>query len=126
MKKIKKELSRDLLALGSIIFYILVLGRALIGPYWTFFNQLIIGALVLVFIYLFYKKADYYTSRALILVVFTILFYDNLIYNVFAIFVFFLVLISSYYSGNRLKDIFFGFVFGAFSSLIGYYLTIFI
>jgi len=122
MEKWSKEVARDLLAFGSIIFYILVIGRALIGPYWPFVIQLVIAGIVLFLVYLFYKNADYYTARALILVVFTMLFYKELVYSLFASLVFVFVLVSSYYSGNKIKSVFFGVLLGIIGSLIGYYL----
>jgi len=123
MKNWKKEFSRDLLALGSIIFYVLVLGRSLIGPYWPFVVQLTLSGIVLFLIYLFYKKADYYTGRALILLYFTSLFYKDLVYSLFASFVFILIFVSSYFVGNKIKNIVYGVVFGIVASLISFYLS---
>ena len=122
MKKWTKEISRDLLALGSIVFYFLVLGRALIEPYWPFVSQLIISGVVLFLAYLLYKKADFYSARALILLLFTSLFYKDLVYSLFSSSVFVLVLISSYFTGNKIKSIAYGVVFGVIASLAGYWL----
>ena len=126
MEKWKKEVSRDLLALGSIVFFVVVLARSLIGPYWPFVTQLVIAAVILFLVYLFYKKADYYSARALILVVFTILFYKDLVYSIFALVVMVLILISSYYVGNKVKSIVYGVVFSIVASVISYYLSPFI
>ena len=73
-----KNICRDLLSLGSIVFYILVVGRAMIYPYYLFLTELFIAALILFSIYLFIKNFDTYTARALILSVLTSRFYESL------------------------------------------------
>ena len=51
----KTEVARDNLALGSLIFFIIVLIRALIGPYWRFFMELAIAGVILIILNLFIK-----------------------------------------------------------------------
>lgn len=126
----KKELARDFIALGSWVFYILVIGRILILPYrWPFlYHILIAGALILI-LNIFVKKTpiDYYVSRATVLGFFTSLFYKNNIYNGFVIIIFLGLLLSSWYIGDDLKKTGFGFLLGlvsiGFGFLIGGWLT---
>ena len=112
-----KEVSRDILALGSIIFYFIVLVRALIGNYMPFVYQLVVAFVVLFGLSYFIKGSNNHLGRILILVVFTSLFYNNMIYTVFVSLVFVLAIISSY---HLKKDIFRGLFLGVVASLIGY------
>ena len=122
----KKEIARDLIALGSIPFYILVLARSLIGDYYLFFYQLIIALVFLFLVNILFKNFNQHLSRAFVLVVFTIIFYKQLIYTVFAVIVFLLILASLVYLKIDKKEINFGLILGIISSLIGYYLAPFL
>lgn len=100
----KKEwlnnISRDVLALGSVVFYILVVGRALIQPYTLFLIELSTAALVLFLLHLFSKKYDSYSARALILTVTTSIFYESVVFALFVSAVFVLVVLSSFNIGD--------------------------
>tara|TARA_Y100000310_G_scaffold129409_1_gene128535 strand:+ start:171 stop:548 length:378 start_codon:yes stop_codon:yes gene_type:complete len=122
----KKEIARDLIALGSIPFYILVIARSLIGDYYLFFYQLIIALILLFLVNIIFKNFNQHLSRAFVLVVFTIIFYKQLIYTVFAVIVFLFLLVSLVYLKIDKKEISFGLVLGVISSLIGYYLAPFL
>lgn len=119
----KKEVARDLLALGSWVFYILVVARALIAPYRPFSDQVIFAAIFLLIITIFYKKFDSYSARAFILVVFTIMFYDAPVYNWFAILAMIGLIISSYFVGNTRKDIIKGLIIGLICTLAANFLA---
>ena len=119
----KAEIARDILALGSIIFYLLVVTRALIGPFWVFFFYLIIAALVLLIIFLIHKEFDTYLSRGLILTVGTSLFYMNLLFAIFAFLVYALMIFSSYYLKNSFHKIVKGIVFAAISIAIAIFFS---
>ena len=43
----KKETARDIIAIGSVPFYLIVIIRTLVGPFWEFFYQLLIGGTVI-------------------------------------------------------------------------------
>ena len=119
----KKEIARDVLALGSWVFYFLVFGRALIKPYRPFVDQIVIAAIVLVLLGFVLKESDGYVARGLVLVVFTILFYEDNVFSVFAIIVFALMIVSSWYIGNDLKKIGKGLIIGIVGVLAGWYLS---
>ena len=119
----KKEVARDLIALGSIPFYFLVMARSLVGKYFLFTYQLIVGLLFLFLISLFFKKFNPYLSRVFVLIVFTILFYNDMFYSIFAILAGVLLLVSLFYLKKPKKEIGLGFVFGLITSLIAYYLA---
>tara|TARA_Y100000034_G_C6886703_1_gene407202 strand:- start:126 stop:509 length:384 start_codon:yes stop_codon:yes gene_type:complete len=119
----KKEVARDLIALGSIPFYIIVIIRAIIGEHMPFVNQLVISIILVSLLSLVIKKADYYITRGLILVVFTSLFYNTILFTVFVILIFLGMIISSYYRENKINVIINGCIFGVVISLVSYYLS---
>ena len=121
IKMDKKEIARDVLALGSWVFYLIVIARALIKPYRPFADQIIIAAIVLILIGLVYKNWDGYVARALVLVVFTTIFYQSMIYGIFVSLVGMVLIYSSWYVGNTSKKIFYGLVVGVISIVVGYY-----
>ena len=118
----KKEIARDVLALGSWAFYFLVVGRALIKPYRPFVDQIVIAAVVLILLGFVLRDSDGYIARGLVLVIFTILFYEDNVFSVFAVIVFALMIVSSRYNGNNWKKICKGLLIGAVSVLVGWYL----
>ncbi|MBI2451449.1 hypothetical protein HYV50_00040 [Candidatus Pacearchaeota archaeon] len=119
---LKKQTSRDLLALGSWVFYLLVIIRALIKPYRPFADQLIISALVLLMLSIFIKNSEFYVSRALLLAIFTSLFYQDILFAILAVITFLLLITGSYYLENRTIKTVRGLILGAISFIVGYYL----
>ncbi len=125
-KNWKKELARDFIALGSWVFYVLVIARILVLPYrWPYLYQIIFAGIFILILEIFIKRmsADYYISRALVLVIFTILFYDNKIFTIFAILTFIGLIISSYFIGNDWKKIIKGLIIGGIISIISLLLS---
>ena len=122
-KNLKKEAARDFLALGSWIFFILVVARALIKPYRPFVDQIIIAGIILLLINLIIKDSDGYIGRGIILVIFTILFYEDRLFTIFAILALIGLIISSYFIGNNKLKIGKGIVIGALVSWASYYLA---
>ncbi len=117
---VKKEIPRDILAFGSWIFYILVIARALIKPYRPFVDQLVISGIILLISELIINH-DTYTAKAIVLVFFTSLFYQDRIFTIFAFLVFLGLIFSSYYCGNKKLDILKGLMIGTISIIVGYY-----
>jgi len=118
-----KEIARDWLALGSIPFFILVLARALVGPYWIFVYQLTIAAVLLLLVFLFIKKMNYGVSRILVLFFFTIAFYNSLVYSIFALVVLVLFAGTLHYLKRDKNEIVKGLGIGLVVSGIAYYLA---
>ncbi len=118
----KKEGARDLLALGSIPFYIIIMARSLVGEYYLFVFQTLIA---LVFIHLVGLKLKFnrHLARMLVLIVFTILFYNQSIFTNFAVIIGLITLGSLFYLKESIKKIGFGLIFGTLASLLGYYLA---
>lgn len=118
----KKEIARDSLALGSVLFYAIVIIRAVIGEHSLFVAQTVIAIIVL-FLLSRVIKGDQYLARGFILFVFTSLFYNDKLFTIFA-FVLLLILIASLnYLGVKRKVILSGLLLGMASAVISYYLS---
>ncbi|MBS3114149.1 hypothetical protein J4448_03535 [Candidatus Woesearchaeota archaeon] len=126
MKSWLKEIARDLLALGSIPFYFLVVIRAVIGKYNVFVYEMVIAAAAMFILYFIIKNSNLHVARAFVAVIFTSFFYKETIYTVFASIIFVLLLISAYYIKRKIGFVVRGIVIGIISSLVGYYGTLFV
>jgi hypothetical protein len=120
-KEWKRETARDFLALGSLVFYVLVLARAFIRPYRPFVDWLMVAGLVLILVGLFYKEFDGYVARGLVLVVFTSLFYGDLLYTGFAVLAGVGIVWSSKLGGKEWWEIIIGLVVGGLGVLVGWF-----
>ena len=116
-----KETARDLLALGSIPFYFLVVIRAVIGKYDVFVYQMIIASIVVFMLYFVIKNSDLHVARSLAAVVFTSIFYNALLYTFFAALVWILLVIAAYYVKRNMGFVLRGVIIGLISSVAGYY-----
>ncbi len=119
----KKNIARDFLALGSWVFYILVVGRALIQPFRPFADRLIIGGILLFAAGIFINKYGGYISRGLVLFIFITMFYNNTTFSIFAIFAFIGLIISSYTLTKSKKGIILELVIGGVISLLSHHLA---
>ncbi|MBA4250932.1 MAG: hypothetical protein C0425_08175 [Chlorobiaceae bacterium] len=123
-----KTVERDVLALGGVVFYFLVIGRALIEPYLLLLIQLGSAALILAAVYFFYKNFDTYLARAIILIVGTGLFYNSIAYSSFTLLIFVFMIFASIDLGTEKKKVIAGIVVGViatiFAVLIGQFAEI--
>ncbi|MEK6892206.1 MAG: hypothetical protein AABX25_03405 [Nanoarchaeota archaeon] len=119
-----KEFARDLLALGSIPFYLLVVARSAIGNYYAFVYQMVIAAIAVFILYFLIKDSSLHAARSLVVVVFTSLFYKEAIFTAFAALVWVLLLLAAYYVKRKAGYVVRGVIIGILSSLIGYYGTL--
>ena len=116
-----KEIARDLLALGSIPFYFLVVIRAIIGRDYAFLYEMIIAAAIIFILNFIIIDANMYIARSFVVLVFTSLFYKETVFTVFAAVIWILLLISAFYSKRKFGSIIRGVLIGAISCIIGYY-----
>ena len=121
-----KEIARDLLALGSIPFYLLVVIRAIIGKYNIFVYQMLIAALAIFILYFLVKDSNLHIARSLVTVIFTSLFYNEMLYTVFASLIWILLVVAAYYIKRNSWHVSKGIIIGIISSLAGYYSTLFL
>jgi len=84
-KSWNKEVSRDLMALGSIPFLILVLVRVAMVANFKIIFHVIVSIILFYLISLRLKGMNNHLGRLTILVVFTSYFYVSLLYTIFAI-----------------------------------------
>ena len=113
-KNWKKGIARDVMALGSIPFYFIVIIRAIIGKYAIFVLMKI------------FRKSNAHIARGLILVVFTSLFYRDNLYTTFAFLLWIFMLISGFYIKIKKNEIIKGVLFGVIAASTSYYLSPFI
>lgn len=116
-----EEIGRDLVALGSIPFYFLVIIRSIIGRYSIFVYQMLIAAIAIFILCFIIKNSNLYVARSLVIVVFTSLFYKEGIYTFFVSLVWILLLIPAYNIKKNIGYLFRGIIIGALSFLAGYY-----
>ena len=116
-KELVKEIARDIIALGSIPFFILVLARIWIlhDPVY-FYKFLFSGILFLIPCLLL--KSDIYSGLALISVIFLSLNYKDTVFTFFACLAYILLLASLVYLKKEKQSIIKGIMLGAASSLI--------
>ncbi len=122
----KKEIARDILALGSIPFYLIVIIRAIVGKYKPFVYQMVIALIIITILAYLFKKTDQYVARAIPIVFFSSIFYKEPLYTYFATIMLVALIISSSYllkSKLRIQTIVKGIVFGIISTALAYYLV---
>ena len=117
----KKEAARDLISFGSLAFFMIILARAMIGPYWDFAYQMALAFVILLALSFLFKKSDMYSARSLIVAVFTSLFYQEARFTIFVGIMWLIVLAALAHSNVKMKEIVKGIVLGAFSSAVAYY-----
>ncbi len=124
--KYLKELFRDVRALGSWVFFFLFVARVLILPdRWPFLNQLLIaGGLVLVIeiIIIFFGNRidiDYYIARSFVLLWFSSVFYDNLMFTWFVSLIFILMIFGSLNNDGKLWKAIIGLILGVVGVFLG-------
>ena len=122
MKKetLKQEIARDTIALGGLTFYILVIARALIAPYYDFVWKILIGLVFVFIVGLIFKKFDKHMARFVILAVFTSMFYNVFNFYAFVGIVSVLVLVSSFYLRRSKLEVLYGIVIGGVGVLISW------
>ena len=118
-----KEISRDLRAFGSVPFYIIVVIRATIDLYSVFIWQLLIAAACLIILFFLTKQSDFHIANAFVLTVFTSLFYQNILFTVFAVILLGFIVASSHYLKIKNKSIIYGILTGVVCSVISFLIS---
>tara|TARA_Y100000310_G_C20697687_1_gene826903 strand:- start:5757 stop:6161 length:405 start_codon:yes stop_codon:yes gene_type:complete len=122
-KNAKNELARDIIALGSIAFYIIVIVRALIGRFSPFVYQLIIAILLLMVLSRFINGANQYIARGFILLAFISLYYKSITFTFFSSILWVCMIFSLIHLKVKCIEIKKGILLGAVSAAIAYYLA---
>ena len=123
-KNWKYEIARDSMAFGSILFYLIVIIRAIIGEFMPLLYRLLITIAILIISSFIIKNANHHIARAFVLVVFTSFFYK---YNLFTFFVALLCIFmigSAFYIKESKKSIYKGIVLGIVAVSVSYFLSL--
>lgn len=116
------EVSRDVLALGSTVFYVLVVLRTLVGPFPTFTSRLVLAAIVMVLAAQL-VEFDGHVARGMAAGFFLGLYYRNAFFNIFASLTWLSLVYAAYRLGSEKAVIGKGVAVGAISIAAGFYLT---
>ena len=119
----KREIARDAIAFGSILFYLIVIIRAIIGEHMAFVYQTVIALIILVILSFIIKNANQHIARAVPLVIFTSLFYKDNLFTLFAVLLFAVMVISAFYIKEKKEAIVKGIILGLIAALTAYYLS---
>jgi len=125
-KNWKYEICRDSMAFGSILFYFIVLIRAIIGEYMPFVYQLLIAIAILILLSFIIKNINHHIARAFVLVTFTSLFYKDNLYTLFASLLWVFMIGSAFYIKVKKESIVKGVVLGIIAVLVSYFLSSYI
>ncbi|MBU4069999.1 MAG: hypothetical protein KJ646_03370 [Nanoarchaeota archaeon] len=121
-KEFIKETARDIIALGGVPFFILVLVRVAILSKPDFLLQFLLAGVIFLLIN-FLVKTNLYSGLGLIILIFTSLYYNDLKFSIFASLVYVGLISSLVYLKSNKKEIIKGVLLGVLSSAISYYLV---
>ena len=122
----KKEVARDFVALGSLVFYLIVFVRAVIIQYMPYIYHLLIALVLVTPLLMLIKKSNSYIARGFILAVFVSLFYQDILFTTFAIVLVILMAFSLDYLKTKQSEIAKGLLSGVIATVASYYITLLI
>tara|TARA_Y100000294_G_scaffold19342_1_gene16542 strand:+ start:51 stop:437 length:387 start_codon:yes stop_codon:yes gene_type:complete len=114
-----RETARDIIALGSIPFFILVLVRVLLIEKPFYFYQFLIAGIIFL-LFMIILKYNLYSGLGFIILVFTNLYYNEFKFLIFSILVYIGLILSLFYIKEEKYKIIKGILFGVISSGISY------
>jgi membrane-associated HD superfamily phosphohydrolase len=120
----KHEIARDLMAFGSIPFFLVVLIRSTIGNYMVFIYQLLIAIAILTILSFIIKDTNQHLARAFVVVIFTSLFYKDNLFTIFAFIIWTIMIFSAFYIKEKKESIAKGIILGVVAALVGYYVSL--
>jgi len=115
----KNNLARDLIAIGGIPFFILVLIRVWMLNNPQYFMQFAVSGILFGGLFYFFKQ-DTYSGLGLIILIFTSLYYKDVLYSIFGGVTYVLMLGCLMYIGRNWKNIGLGILFGIFCIAISF------
>lgn len=121
-KHIKKELARDCIALGSILFYLIVIARVSMLSKPVFLFQFIFAGIIFFLLSIIFKL-DLHSGLGFILLVFISLYYNNVFFTIFAILIYLLLIVSLFYLKIEKSKILKGILIGLISTVISYFIV---
>ncbi len=118
-----KETARDIIALGGLPFFVIVLIRFFILPDYPYYLSQFAFAGIIFFLLMLLFKPNLHSGLGLILLVFTILLYEDLKFGILASILYVFLIIALIYLKTEKKKIILGILLGGISSTISYFLT---
>jgi len=106
-----RETARDIIALGGLPFFVLVLVRVWMLDNVVYFSQFVIAGIVFGLAFLWIRQ-DVYAGLGLIILVFTSLYYGDFLYVVFGSVAYCLLVVSLFYLGRYWKKVILGILIG--------------
>lgn len=121
-REILKETARDIIALGSPVFFILVIARIFLLSNFAYLSEFIISGILFIPL-MYFLKANIYSGLGLIVLIFTGIYYDNLNFAIFAAFIYILLVVSLICLKEDKTKVIKGIILGLVSAGVGYYLV---
>lgn len=118
-----QEVERDVMALGGVVFYVLVVGRALVGPYWDLAVPLLVLGAALLVGYPLLRTTDLYLTRGLVVAVLVSRHYEDPVFATFAAVIYGLMTFFAPRLGHSAPSITRGVALGAAASGVGWVLA---
>lgn len=115
------EIVRDIIALGGLPFFVIVLIRVFILPDYPYYLSQFAVAGVIFFISMLLFKQNLHAGLGLILLVFTTLLYEDVRFGILVGILYIFLIAGLIYLKKDKKKIFIGILIGGVSSLISYY-----
>lgn len=116
------ETLRDIIALGGIPFFILVLIRvSILGNISYLLEFLIAGILFLICYFIF--KPDIHSGLSLIILILLSNYYNEIRFTILSTIAYFGLIWALIYLKKNKREIFQGIIMGALSTIIGYFLV---
>lgn len=114
-----KTAARDIVAIGGIPFFILVLVRVYLLNNPIYFSQFLIAGIVFLGSFFLFKQ-NIYAGLGLIVLVFTSIYYNNNTFTLFGIIAYVFLLMGLFYLKENLRKIVLGFFLGGVGIGISY------
>ena len=117
-----KDITRDLVALGSIPFFILVLVRVYLLDKPEYFGQFLVAGIILIVLAIF-MKISLYSGLGFVILVFTNLYYQDTRFLIFSVIAYILLVVALFNIKDKKQGIIKGIFFGIITSGVSYYLV---
>jgi len=114
-----KTVARDIVAIGGVPFFILVLVRVYLLNNPVYFSQFVVSGVVFLGTWFLFKQ-NIYAGLGLIVLVFTSMYYSNNTFTIFGVIAYVFLLGGLFYLKENIKKIFLGIVVGALGVGVSY------
>jgi|TARA_Y100000310_G_scaffold147939_1_gene147192 hypothetical protein len=114
----KKEVARDVISLGSVVFFLLVVVRIWLLDDAVYLGQILASGIIFLVLFYFFRMS-LYSGLALIVLVFTGMYYSDIRYWVFGGIVYVALLYSLVYLGKDNRNVLRGILLGILGSWVG-------